>query len=92
MNRIVGDNVGLYDLVDVMAITKVPQVERVSPTETREKPAHAKLHYLGLILSTTLDYDETVDQWLAVKAAENHPVERMATLGSEQNEQSDKLS
>jgi hypothetical protein len=92
MNRVVNDNVGLYDLVEVMAITKVPQVERISPTETRERPAHAKLHYLGLVLSTTLDFEETVDQWLAVKAAENHPVERMATLGSNEIDQSGKPS
>lgn len=76
MTRIVEDKNGAYDLAHVIEITSVEQV-MPGPNNTRipDVPT-ARLHFdSGVVRQTLLKYAPTRELWLAVKAAEQHPID-----------------
>lgn len=76
MTRIVEDKNGAYDLAHVIEINQVEQViQGANNTRVPTTPT-ARLHFdSGIVRQTVLPYPATRDAWLAVKAAEGHPID-----------------
>lgn len=78
MTRIVEDKNGAYDLAHVIEVSPVEQVIQ-GPNNTRIPTTPvSRLHFdSGIVRSTLLPYPTTREAWLAVKAAEGHPIDNV---------------
>jgi hypothetical protein len=76
MTRIVEDKNGAYDLAHVIEVGIIPQEATSAGGARAPLPPVARLHFdSGVVRSTVLPYAATRDAWLAVKAAEGHPID-----------------